>query len=70
MHLAKHMQFHGVDYIVVPKELWEAAKEELNKYWFTCTEDGESYNNEETIEVCRNMDAYDNSNEPVEIPNE
>ena len=59
MHLAKHMQFHGVDYIVVPKELWEEAKREVGYVNHTIAK-----------EIYANMQAYDNSNEPVEIPNE
>lgn len=63
MHLAKHMQFHGVDYIVVPKELWEDGKQAAWNYWqYTA--------HLPSKEIYDNMCAYDNSNEPAEIPNE
>ncbi len=65
MHLAKHMQFHGVDYIVVPKELWDEVKEALRSMEGAHSTDRDTMN-----ELLANMQAYDNSNEPVEIPNE
>lgn len=65
MHLAKHMQFHGVDYIVVPKELWESAKELA-----ACHVEGESISFGFVEELLDNMLAYEGSNEPAEIPNE
>lgn len=59
MHLAKHMQFHGVNYRVVPEDLWEDVKQHL-------------YHNggQRGAELYENMIAYDCSNEPAEIPNE
>lgn len=65
MHLAKHMQFHGVDYIVVPVELWEDVKNALDGL-----EGAHATDRMWMKELLANMQAYDNSNEPAEIPNE
>jgi hypothetical protein len=67
MHLAKHMQFHGVEYIVVPLELWKEGKDAVAAY-----ADAIAYQTDVTplVELHANMCAYDNSNEPEEIPNE
>lgn len=64
MHLAKHMQFHGVDYIVVPVELWEDAKQTAFNLYASYAGDLRAK------EIYEQMCAYDNSNEPAEIPNE
>ena len=58
-HLKKRVTFAGVDYILVPVELWNKAKETLNSYWFSSDEDGNSYNNDEVIEISEAMDAYE-----------
>jgi len=62
MHLAKHMQFHGVEYLVVPRELWDEAKARI-RHW------DETADCKADEELLANMQAYDNSNEPEEIPN-
>ena len=66
MHLAKHMQFHGVDYIVVPLELWEEAKNTVQ----TASSNFDTSTHRYYEELYEQMCAYDNSNEPTEIPNE
>ena len=70
MHLAKHMQFHGVNYIVVPIELWDGAKALIDVNASMRELYGGNGHNSNARELYEQMCAYDNSNEPAEIPNE
>ena len=62
MHLRKRMTFHGVEYLIVPVELWEEAKSNLKDAERLCAEPFG-----ETID---NMTAYEGSNEPEELNDE
>lgn len=55
MHAKKRMTFHGVDYIMVPAELWEDAKAASQFI---------------DVELHQNMLAYEGSEEPVELKDE
>lgn len=57
-HMKKRMTFHGVDYIVVPVELWEECKERVNEIGKVPFQ-----------ELHTNMLAYEGSNEPEELNN-
>lgn len=65
--MKKRMTFHGVDYIVVPQELWDGVKEGLQQAERKCSE---RYSEVEFVELRLNMLAYEGSNEPVELTDE
>lgn len=67
-HMKKRMTFHGVDYIVVPVELWEAAKEAVEGCTFEYNMEGEPQPEDKAAkELHANMLAYEGSNEPEEL---
>jgi hypothetical protein len=61
--MRKHMTFHGVDYIVVPVELWDEAKKQAQ----ALSEGDFSLSYEAINELHANMLAYEGSTEPVEL---
>lgn len=60
MHLKKRMTFHGVEYLVVPVELWEGAKESVGI-------EARIPDAVEARELLDNMLAYEGSTEPEEL---
>lgn len=65
-HMKKRMTFHGVDYIVVPVELWDAAKDVIHRHKSAL------YGPQiaESTELHDNMEVYEGSNEPTELSDE
>ena len=55
MHMKKQLQFHGVDYIVVPRYLWEGAKG-----W---TYDAADQGWESAMELCSKLNDYEEAGE-------
>ena len=55
MHLKKRMTFHGVEYIVVPVELWDSAVSEVGLVKFPSTR-----------QLYADMLAYESTNSEVE----
>ena len=54
-----------IQYVCVPKELYEKIKKALNSNWF-CKIDG-TINNEDIIEVAEALEEYEKSNKYREL---
>jgi hypothetical protein len=70
MHLRKRMTFHGVEYLVVPVELWEEAKENVIALIGFAEQEGQTHVEVGARDFHANMLAYEGSNEPEELNDE
>lgn len=53
-----HIHVNGGVYALVPLELARKVNETLHDYWFSSDDDGNSYNNDEVIEVSKEFEPY------------
>jgi hypothetical protein len=68
--MEKRMIFHGVEYLVIPVELWEEVKDTIADFQLLAFTQQLTERFEQCQGLRENMLAYEGSNEPTELTDE